>query len=596
MAPKLNSKIEPKEARPRPKILSMFGDGSVILISRIAGRGDGGFWMKHLRFQIAFMVVLGLTTLFAFQNCEQAHLVLTNELASAKSNGEICAIAPSAYENYTKVLFVIDKSGSNATTDTNQYRVNTINTFYQKHQANKYVQWGVVVFRDSNSEAYINNGSNQQPIFSGDLTVVSEAIARIGTAADGGGTPYRSALTMARAAVTYDIAVNPTQTANYVIVLLSDGQPTDYGTPIDENAIDGDVQTLKTAGRVSLSTVYYGPVDPASSGRLSRMAQVGGGKFLDTNIDGRIPIDSLIGFATAEPWIIKSFVVTNLNAATCDDGSVDVDSDADGLCDKDELRYNMELRDKLMAPGSVFNGRSFDPYNRNSFSPYLNDSLFYKHAVFGEAIPINCNDGADPDHDLMNNCEEQYLQATTPVGPTQKWTEAMGNDGDPFNFDSDGDGFLDGFEFSMTRNKSSANDRNNVAQMFLGLRLDAIFQQHLNWRNPMSSQAYDGQFRFSRVNSNGQNCYTYRQTVLPLYRSTGVAASQVSGNVDLAHGPNENVVMVYFIQTPERDPNGPGELRYNFQRLSAPFNELYLNLNVDQYRSYRVGSQARVKP
>ena len=424
---------------------------------------------------------------------------------------------------------------------------------------------------------------------------MTNAITRIGTVADGGGTPYRSALTMARAAVTYDVNANPAQISSYVIVFLSDGQPTDYGTPIDDNSIDGDVQTLKGAGRVTLSTVYYGPVDPASSGRLSRMAQIGGGKFLDTNVDGRIPIDSLIGFATAEPWIIKNFVVTNLNAATCDDGTIDSDSDADGLCDKDELRYNTEFKDDAVKMQRL-GGRQFDPYNRNSFNPYLNDSLYYKHAVYGEAIPIGCEDAADPDQDLLNNCEEQYLYSTTPVGPTQKWTDAMANDADPFNFDSDGDGFIDSFEFAMTRNKSSAMDRNNVAQTFLGIRLDTIFLQHLNWRNPQSSPAYDGQLRFSRVNSEGQNCYTYKQTVLPLYRTGGVTAAQVSGKADLTHGTDESVVMVYFIQTPERDPNGPGEIRYNFQRLSAPLNELRLNLNVDEYRSYRVGSQARVKP
>ncbi len=540
-------------------------------------------------------VLAGLAVVLAFQNCEQARLTLNTELASAKSNGEICAIAPSAFDNYTKVLFVVDKSGSNAQTDTNQYRVNTISTFYQKHQANTYVQWGVVVFNGTQSEAYINNGSPQQPTFSGDISVVTAAITRIGTGGDTGATPYKSALAMARSAVSYDITTNPTQLSSYVIVFLSDGQPTDYGTPVDENIIDGDVQNLKTAGRVTLSTVYYGPVSPESSGRLERMANRGGGRFLDTNIDGRIPIDSLIGFATAEPWIIKNIVVTNMNSAMCDDGTVDSDSDADGLCDKDELRYNNEFQDDAIKMQRL-GGRSFDPYNRNSFNPYLNDALFYKYAVYGEAIPLDCTDGDDPDKDLLNNCEEKYIYSNTPVGPTQKWTEAMGNDGDPYNFDSDGDGYLDWFEFAMTRNKSAANDRNNVGLMYLGIRLDTLFQQHRNWRNPLSSVAYDGQFKFSRVNSSGQNCYTYNQTVLPLYRAGAVSTAQVSGNAGLAHGTNENVIMVYFVQSPERDPNGPGELRYSFQRVSASANQVKLNLNAEQYDSHRVGPNARVKP
>jgi hypothetical protein len=226
----------------------------------------------------------------------------------------------------------------------------------------------------------------------------------------------------------------------------------------------------------------------------------------------------------------------------------------------------------------------------------LSDAFWYKYAVYGEALPTSCTDASDPDQDLLNNCEEQFIRSTTPVGPTQKWTDAMGSDSDPFNFDSDGDGYLDWFEFAMTRNKSSPLDHNNISQLFVGLRLDTIFQQHRNWRNPLSSAAYDGEFKFARVNSNGQNCYTYKQNVLPLYRTAGVVNSQVSGNSGLIHAANEIVVMVYFIQSPEKDPNGPGELRYSFQRVSAASNQVKINLNIDQYSAYRVGSNARVKP
>ncbi len=551
--------------------------------------------LKRFRARFASAALISAVTILGFQNCDQTRLVLNTELASAKSDGEICAVVPTTFANPTKVLFVVDKSGSNLTTDTNQFRVRTISTFFQKHVQNPMVKWGVVVFSGAASEGYINNGSTQQPTFSADPTRVQAAIARIGTDPDFGATPYRSALSMARAAVTFDITANANEISSYVIVLLSDGTPTDYGTPIDEMAIDTDVQNLKTAGRVSLSTVYYGPVDPAASGRLMRMSALGGGQFLDTNIDGQIPIDSLIGFSTAEPWVIKNIVVTNMNGAPCDDGTIDADSDADSLCDKDEIRYNAEFRNdpvKMQRLG----GRLFDPSNRNSFSTYLNDSLWYKFAVFGEALPLNCTDASDPDRDLLNNCEEQYMRSSTPVGPTQRWTDAMGTDADPFNFDSDGDGYLDWFEYAMTRNKSSGLDHNNINQLYLGLRLDTIFQQHRNWRNPASSPAYDGEFKFSRVNASGQNCYTYKQTVLPLYRTAAVANSQVSGISGLEHAANENVVMVYFLQSPERDPNGPGELRYSFQRVSQSSNQVRLNLSIDQYSSYRVGQESRVKP
>ncbi len=550
-----------------------------------------GKWLSRrpARFALSFSIA-GLVILIGYQNCDNTRLALVKQasIENIKTNGEICAGPPSAFEAYTKVLFVVDKSGSNNTTDTNSYRVNTIGDFYQKHKGNTFVEWSVAVFNGSSSESYITG-------FSGDSAVVTAAIARIGQTTDAGSTPYKSALATARSTINYDMTTHPDQTSSYVVVFLSDGQPTDYGSPADDTAINADVDSLVKMGRVTLSTVYYGPNDAVASGRLSRMAQIGGGQFLDTNIDGRIPIDDLIGFATAEPWIIKSFYVTNLNASPCDDGSIDSDSDADGLCDKDELRYNAEFREdpsKLQR----MNGKQFDQYSRNSFASNLSDAFFYKYIVYGEALPLGCTDTADSDSDLLNNCEEQFLHSTTPSGPTQNWTEVMQQDTDPLNFDSDGDGYTDFFEFIMTRNKSSGLDFNNISQQFLGIRLDTIYMEHRNWRDPGNAIPYDGKLRFAKVNSSGQNCYSYQQKILPLYRSGAVTNSGASGNANIAHGANENVVLISFIQTPEKDPNGPGELRYHFQKVSTSVLQVNLNLRTDQYQSYKVPSEARVKP
>lgn len=531
-----------------------------------------------------------LLILLSYQNCDNSRLSLIKQssLENIKTAGEICAGPPSAFEVFTKILFVVDKSGSNNNTDVNNYRVNTINAFYQKHQANAYAQWSVVVFNGQNAQSYITG-------FSGDPAIVGAAIARIGQDVDADATPYKAALTTARATINYDMAMNPSQTANYVVVFLSDGQPTDYGNPIDDAAINADVDSLVKMGHVTLSTVYYGPADPVASNRLAKMAQIGQGQFLDTNIDGMIPIDNLIGFATAEPWIIKNFYVTNLNAAPCDDGSIDSDSDADGLCDKDELLYNKDFSADPVKLQRMA-GKKFDPNSRNSFSTTLSDALYYKYIVYGESLPTSCTNTVDADADLLNFCEEQFLQSSTPVGPTQAWTQLMQKDADPLNFDSDGDGYTDYFEFIMTRNKSGALDFNNLAQQYLGIRLDTIFLEHRNWRNPANAVPYDGKLRFAKVNSSGQNCYDYQQKVLPLYRTAAISTAASSGNSSLAHGVNENVIMISFIQTPEKDPNGPGELRYHFQKVSAAIPQVDLNLRTDQYQFYKVPNEARVKP
>jgi hypothetical protein len=68
----------------------------------------------------------------------------------------------------------------------------------------------------------------------------------------------------------------------------------------------------------------------------------------------------------------------------------------------------------------------------------------------------------------------------------------------------------------------------------------------------------------------------------------------VSGYPNFVHAADENVVMISFIQVPERDPNGAGELRYMFQKISASSNHIKLNLRVEEYQSYKVGTDARV--
>lgn len=542
---------------------------------------------------LAGAVVLG------FQNCDQSRLALMTELASAKSDGEICAIEPTVQASYTKILFVVDKSGSNVasaggfppTDPTGMYRVGTISAFFDLHKENQYTKWGLSSFQNAGATPEILDETGTAGGFSNNVSIISAAIQSL-AGNNAGGTPYQAAIASAGATITNDSARNPGERSKYVVVFISDGEPSDGVTdPILEAALTN----LLALGDVTFNTVYYGPMNPPASSRLLRMANWGRGKFLDTNVSGRIPLDSLIGFNTGEPWLIKNFTVTNLNASPCDDGTIDADSDADGLCDKDETRYNAEFQADPLKMNRMA-GKRFDPLNRNSFDPYLSDAIFYKFVVFAENLPRDCTaaDLVDDDRDLANRCEERYLYSTSPTGPTQNWTEQMQNDGDPYNFDSDGDGYLDFFEFVMTRNKSAAMDRNNVNQLYLGQRLDTIYNKHLNWRNPFASVAYDGAFQFRRVNEKGQNCYSYNQSVLPLYKTRAVAASQVSGNSNFVHAADENVVMISFIQVPERDPNGAGELRYTFQKISASSNHIKLNLRVEEYQSYRVGADARV--
>jgi hypothetical protein len=248
---------------------------------------------NHLK-KVFRSLAFAAAVVIGFQNCDQSRLALMTELASAKSDGEICAIEPTIQASYTKILFVVDKSGSNVNpgTDPNgMYRVGTISAFYDLHKTNQFTKWGLVSFQLSGATPVILDDTGLSGGFSNDPSVIMPAIQSLATG-NTGGTPYQAAIATAGATITNDIARNPNQPSRYVVVFISDGEPSDGVTdPVLQNIVTG----LTDLGDITLSTVYYGPLNPTASARMLKMANWGRGKFLDTNVSGRIPLDSLIG-------------------------------------------------------------------------------------------------------------------------------------------------------------------------------------------------------------------------------------------------------------------------------------------------------------
>jgi hypothetical protein len=527
--------------------------------------------------------------------------------ASVGTVGQVCSPPPVQASYNTKIMFLVDQSGSNCSQTGNpppcdtsgtdfdkSYRLSVMQNFINGHLNNNNLYYGFISFHDVGGVAYINDGSDADATFSNVPADINNAINRFETTMDEGGTPYRAALAMATQAVATDRAASNATTSKYYIVLMSDGQPSDYGSPPDQTQIDTDVTTLlSTAGTgTTLSTIYYNPLNIATDANLLlQMATTGGGGFDNTNTQGRnVPLEQIIAYQDAIPWVITQFMVTNLNAAPCDDGTMGADSDADGICDKDEARYNtMFANDTTLS--SRMNGLTFDPQNRNSFGPTYNDLFNYRHIMYGENLDSTCLltgdiTQDDQDHDLINTCEEKFLASTTPAGPNAKWTAAMGTNTDPLNFDSDGDGFLDWIEFAFTRSKSAPMDFNSTADSVNGYSMAQILLQHRNPINPSAATPYDGDFHFTAANAQGENCYSYSQTVLPLYHTLPTVVANESGYTQLAHGTDQNVIMIYFIQKQENSINGAGQLMYTFQTVNYSDPTLNLNLDISQYGMY----------
>lgn len=570
-----------------------------------------------MRLMVVFCLALVGTIAVVMNACDNVRLSVkqVDQSSSQKAIGEICSAQPEATKNYTKIMFLVDKSGSN---DAGQYpdgspypgsdpddtfRFDLINEYIEKHKTNDELMWGMIAFENAAGIAYINGQNDQVPIFVPYGPKVSAALTRLKVDIDEGKTPYRGALNMAMQAITNDRTQSAEQglQPTYVVVLITDGAPSDYmigsSNLVDEGAIDADVQSL-TGTDTTLSTVYYGVENSqTSSDRLQRMARIGGGKYSNMTESGKVPIDSLIKFGTTQAWRIKRFVVTNLNASPCEDGTVDADSDADGLCDKDEIAFNEKFANDPTYSQRM-GGKFFDPQNRNSFNPVYNDLIYYRRIVYGEVLDTSCTDTSDEDQDLLNYCEERFIKSNTPSGPTVPWSQAMKNDADEKNPDSDGDGFLDFHEFVFALGRQTAEVLSFASPLKVltgGYSMEQVLQEHRNPRQPALAEPYDGKFDFSHVNPDGQNCYTYEQQELPLVDTKELLEGNAGGRTKLAHREDENVIMIYFIQTSEAYTDGPGELRFLLKKIKKTDPKLDFNYDIGLYESY-LANKARVSP
>lgn len=499
-----------------------------------------------------------------------------------KSDSHVCTEDPLEIGRYSKIMFIVDKSGSNGVgegTDPdldNGKRITAIRDFFNKNKTNPYIKWGFIVFHHEIAESYIPEQQGTNRLFTKDPAVFQQALDHFSSAMDNGNTPYREAIQLSTAAVRAELKVDQLDgtSANFNLIFITDGVPTDG---ISDNEFWTDAEDLAnlSLGNIHFSTVYYGPVNDHAQNLLKKAAVRGLGNYQNTNEEPLINIEHLLeGGTSNEPYSIKNFVVYNLNAANCDDGTVGADSDADGLCDKDEEKYNRELS-KDPATLSRMGGKKFDVTNRNSFSPTISDAIYYRYLVYNENISKDCTDVKDEDFDFVNYCEEKYLFNAKPDGPTAEWSAEMNQSdkhANPNYFDSDGDGILDGLAYLFFRDKSAAlSFQNHLMPVNQRLKGD-LFRNHQNPLNPGSEVGYGIQFNKVEPNSKGQNCYSYHQDQLPLYFNKAVTPFQTSGSLDLAHEANENVILIYYIQTPENSPNSRGFLRYSFQKLKKDFN------------------------
>lgn len=564
---------------------------------------------------------LGLAITAGYNACSNVRLERPEgDMSSLAQKGDFC-VAGENEETESKILFVIDKSGSNADdlAETPPYhgndpdlqkRIGSISLFFNAHRTQSNIKWGLISFQGTGAKSYIvDPAASNAPRF-GNAVEFGAALAQFSSEQDIGLTPYMSALAVARDMISADLATAAAASkpvALYNIVFMSDGAPTDFdpsgvGLPAETRHFNSVASIVALSpGNIHLHTVYYSNTENdqfrINAGGLSTMATYGYGKFVDLENADTLNLDDLITRAEHKAWMLRHFQVYNLNSAMCDDGTIDVDSDSDGLCDKDEVRYNTLFATKLADP--IWGGKKFDPLNRNSLKSDYSDMIVLKKMLLTGAasLPV-CSTGlTDTDHDLLTDCEEALLNATNPSGRTPQWTSYLvntGGKGDKKNPDSDGDGFIDSVELFGTGLMSAAVNFNNsidtVAPNVSGF--DLMFE-HRSPRLPavVNDSTYDISIRPTGFNDVGDNCYTYNQTALKLYPTKALtAAAKLSGMGQLAHNAGENVILVYYLTAKEDDPNGREvSFRYSFQKLKVGNERLPSNaLKLDSFELYKI--------
>ena len=198
---------------------------------------------------------------------------------------------------------MVDDSGSTTATDPNDSnRVAVIQAFLNKYSAKSnltysYSYFGSGVFTyDFSTAKFVAQSTNAY----GGASGMASALQTFESLGIDGATDYRKAFAQLTTLIENDQPAANDE--SYVVIFMSDGQPKDLNTP-DATAseqlagiasISDELISAAPAGRITLSTVYFGPPDSEAENNLEAMAAIGDGQFINTNVTTQYSIDNLI--------------------------------------------------------------------------------------------------------------------------------------------------------------------------------------------------------------------------------------------------------------------------------------------------------------
>jgi hypothetical protein len=208
--------------------------------------------------------------------------------------GSTCSTNLGTTTELTKMLFIVDMSGSNqsapgctlgpdCTDPGKKMRAGSIQKFFNDYGMKSNFAWGFEIFHGTGSTPLIMDTAGN-PIFS-NATAMQSAINTFEGMTDSDNTPYMAALDTATTTIANDPDLHSKNNPQYIVVFMSDGQPDGAGDTA--SAITSQVQAIVglLPGKITFNTVYYGTGDATAAGLLQSMSQVGHGNFLNTSVN-----------------------------------------------------------------------------------------------------------------------------------------------------------------------------------------------------------------------------------------------------------------------------------------------------------------------
>ena len=447
---------------------------------------------------------------------------LTSEVQKgvATIEGRFCTDDPNTIIFPVKVWFVIDDSGSMQQSDPNQRRYQAPKELAQRLEKPGVFFFGAETFAgDGNGARRVtqpNRFTDSAATFGQNL----DAVANPGN----GGTPYLAALNFAYGELSDDVQRDPVtaRRARYVIIYLSDGAPTDSTQPQILEAVRTLMSLKRDVGALTLNTIFLGGAQGQTEALLQAMAAGGGGLYRSFPNGDALSLDGFDLTGLRRSYLQRFFSASNRTIVATADGPA-IDSDADGLADGREAALGTDP----LEGDSDADGCSDGMELRVGWNPNVPGQLN------GECA-CGPNELGDTDRDGLTDCEERWL-GSSKTNPDSDLAPDRSIVGDwvPDGLDSELIGDPEAPNETTDKDIDGVGDMQELRAHTAVQASDTKLHERFAYRYP--------KFQQDRAQP---RCYDF--TVENVWLDATLKTAD--------HAANENVIEVYFGQSPQDEP------------------------------------------